>query len=270
MEPISDGVRLYQVDAFTAKPFSGNPAGVCVIDDEPIGESVMQKVAAEMNLSETAFVEPRPDGYSIRWFTPKVEVTLCGHATLASAHILWETGRVDAKSDIPFHSKSGILTARPAAGKIELNFPQIAIEPAAPNELVNRAFEITPVFTGKNGPRLLIEIADPKKLRTLTPDFQLLLQADLKTFSITCKSDVPEYDFLSRFFAPAVGIPEDPVTGSAHCYLAPYWSGKLGKKVARGFQASPRGGEVECEVVGLERVLLRGQAVTVFAGTLYL
>lgn len=263
-------MEIHQVDAFAGRLFSGNPAAVCIVDNAKIDDSTMQNIAAEMNLSETAFVIGDGGGYTIRWFTAETEVPLCGHATLASAHILWETNRVSPQRSIMFRSMSGDLGARLRAGRVELNFPQKSVETTGANGLIDRALGISATYTGKDTRRYLIEIDEPQRLRSLNPDFGLLAQCDLAAFMVTCKSDDPAYDFLSRFFAPGVGIEEDPVTGSAHCYLAPYWSSKLGKTVLRAYQASQRGGEIECEVIDGGRVLLRGDATTVFSGELKL
>lgn len=261
-------MHVLWVDAFTSKPFSGNPACVCLLESPTISDQFMQDVASEMNVSETAFVAPTPAGFSIRWFTPKAEVPLCGHATLASAHVLWESSIVEPSIQVEFASKSGQLLARKVGECVQLDFPRLTVVRAEENRFVNEGLGISPVYTGKNDKRYLLEIADPQLLRNLNPDFSVLSRADRGTFMVTSRSDVGEYDFLSRFFAPGVGIAEDPVTGSTHCYLAPYWSRKLGKTVLRPYQASSRGGEMECEVVGNDRVLLRGQAVTIAEGHL--
>lgn len=262
-------MRIFQVDAFASERFKGNPAGVCLMDADGIDEAFMQNVAMEMNLSETAFVARSGDDWQIRWFTPKREVSLCGHATLASAHILWETRMVSPDRRIVFISKSGALGARNLGGKIELSFPTIRLEPCPDDDLVNRAFGIKPVFTAGNGRRYLLEISDPDQLLSLAPDFALLNQSDRTGFIVTCPSNDRRFDFFSRFFAPGIGIPEDPVTGSAHCSLAPHWADRLGKKSIIGFQASWRTGVVECEVIEPGSVLLRGKAVTVFSGDLH-
>lgn len=261
-------MRIFWVDAFTSKAFSGNPACVCLLDSSPVDDHFMQHVASEMNVSETAFVGPAPNGFSIRWFAPGTEVALCGHATLASAHILWDLSLVSPSLPVVFSSKSGELRARRIGNRVELDFPQLSVDPAEENEIANEGLGIAPTYTGRNDKRYLFEIAEPSVLRKLTPDFAVLSHADRGAFMVTSRSDVNDYDFLCRFFAPGVGIPEDPVTGSAQCYLAPYWSRKLGKTVLRSYQASPRGGELECEVAGADRVLLRGQAVTVAEGRL--
>jgi len=255
-------MRIFTVDAFTNKPFSGNPAGVCILNNE-IPEDLYQHIAREINYSETAFILKKNNKYSIRWFTPKLEVNLCGHATLAAAHILYESEVCHASSPIEFESKSGLLTAKKTGDRIELNFPQIFVNDTVSSDIIEKAFDINPVYMGKNDNRYLIEITDYKKLLFLTPDFQLLKSADLGRFIITVKSPLPEYDFISRYFAPGVGVPEDPVTGTAHCYLAPYWGRKLNKTKMTGFQASERAGYIECELITNQRLLLRANAVTI-------
>jgi PhzF family phenazine biosynthesis protein len=253
-------MRIFTVDAFTDKPFSGNPAGVCVLDNE-ISEDLFQLIAKEINYSETAFLFPKIGSYEIRWFTPKAEVNLCGHATLAAAHILYEFRYCDSSKSIEFESKSGVLTAKKIDDKIELDFPQAFVDDVESNEIIEKAFDIRPVYIGKNDNRYLIEIDNYENLLSIKPNFQLLKSADLGRFIITVKSTLPEYDFISRFFAPGVGVPEDPVTGTAHCYLAPYWGKKLGKTKMVGFQASERSGIIECELADNKRVLLRGNVV---------
>lgn len=253
-------MRLFTVDSFTDTPFSGNPAGVCVLEKE-LSETLYHQIAREINHSETAFVVRHTDRYKIRWFTPSTEVNLCGHATLAAALVLYQYQYSDTKSEIIFDSKSGILLAKNAKDKIELDFPQMFVKEVQSNEVLEEAFGIRPTFVGKDNNRYLIEIDDLARLQTLKPDFQLLQTLDLGKFIITSKSSNPDYDFISRFFAPGVGVPEDPVTGSAHCYLAPYWGKKLDKKLMNGFQASERSGSIECELIDADRVLLRGKAV---------
>jgi PhzF family phenazine biosynthesis protein len=254
-------MKIFTVDAFTDKPFTGNPAGVCLIDEE-LPDCLYRQIAREINYSETAFLVTEREKYKIRWFTPTTEVNLCGHATLAAAHILYEYGYVNISEEIGFESKSGKLTAKKIGSKIELNFPQIVVETASSNEIIEKAFDIKPVYVGKNDNRYLIEIESYQKLMDIKPDFQLLKSSDLGRFIITVKSDLPEYDFFSRYFAPGVGVPEDPVTGTAHCYLAPYWGNKLDKTIITGFQASERSGVIECELCDNNRVLLRANAVT--------
>lgn len=255
---------LFIVDAFAAKPFSGNPAAVCLLADAA-PEHWMQSVAAEMNLSETAFVVPRGDGFGLRWFTPTVEVALCGHATLASAHILWETGRLPADATARFHTKSGLLTARRDETGIELDFP--ACPPVAcdaPPGLLT-ALGVKSDFIGANGTDFFVVVESARIVRDLQPDHASLAKLPVRGAIVTARSDVPEYDFISRFFAPGSGVPEDPVTGSAHCCLAPYWSAKLGRTSMVGFQASRRGGVVRVQCAG-DRVRLGGNAITMLRG----
>ena len=227
----------------------------------------MQSIATEMNLSETAFIVPRNDDFGLRWFTPATEVDLCGHATLASAHTLWETGRLTETATAKFHTRSGLLTAKQAGDWIELDFPVTPAEaieaPAGLSDLLGSV----PKFVGRSRFDLLMELSDAEELRDLNPDFAGLSRFPVRGFIVTAPSDVPEYDFLSRFFAPAECVNEDPVTGSAHCCLAPFWAGRLGRDELSGFQASQRGGVVCCEVV-CDRVELSGRAVKIFSGTM--
>jgi len=253
-------MRLFTVDTFTDKPFSGNPAGVCILD-ESIPEELYLLIAREINYSETAFLLAEKDRFRIRWFTPKVEVNLCGHATLAAAHVLYELQYCDSKTTIEFESLSGLLTAQRHGDKIELDFPQIFVNETERNEIIEKAFNINPTYIGKNENRYLIEINDCETLLSIKPDFQLLNSVDLGRFIITAKSNLPAYDFISRYFAPGVGVLEDPVTGTSHCYLTPYWGKKLGKTRMIGFQASERSGTIECELIEGNRVLLRANAV---------
>ena len=259
-------ILFFQVDAFTAKPFTGNPAAVCLLEKEAEADW-MQAVAAEMNLSETAFVAPLANGFGLRWFTPATEVDLCGHATLASAQVLWETGRLAEDDTVNFHTRSGVLTAKRAGDWIELDFPATPAEPIEPPPGLSDLLGSVPRFVGRSRFDLLLELPDPEELRDLNPDFAGLSSLPVRGFIVTTKSDVPEYDFLSRFFAPAAGINEDPVTGSAHCALAPFWGERLGKSEMTAFQASARGGVVKVRSAG-DRVLLRGKAVTVLRGEL--
>jgi PhzF family phenazine biosynthesis protein len=257
---------IFQVDAFAANPFTGNPAAVCLLEAEAEADW-MQLVAAEMNLSETAFVVPRDDGFGLRWFTPTTEVDLCGHATLASAHVLWETGRLAEADTARFHTRSGLLTAEREGDWIELDFPATPAEPIEPPAGLSDLLGSVPKFVGRSRFDLLLELTDAEELRDLNPDFGGLSSLPVRGLIVTAKSDVPEYDFLSRFFAPAAGIAEDPVTGSTHCALAPYWGERLGKSEMTAYQASARGGVVKVKLAG-DRVLLRGQAVTVLRGEL--
>jgi len=256
-------MRIFTVDSFTNKPFTGNPAGVCILDND-CPDELYQQIAREINYSETAFLIRQNDNYKIRWFTPKTEVNLCGHATLAAAHILYEYQYCDPSSVIRFDSQSGRLIAKKTGDKIELNFPQLFVDKTASNEILEKAFGIKPTYVGKNDNRYLIEIDDYEKLLTIKPDFQLLKSLDLGRFIITVKSKNPDYDFISRYFAPGVGVPEDPVTGTAHCYLAPYWGQKLNKKIMIGFQASDRSGTIECELIDDKRVLMRANAIVIY------
>jgi PhzF family phenazine biosynthesis protein len=257
---------IYQVDSFTSKPFQGNPAGVCILDaSQP--DAWMQNVAREMNLSETAFLLKENDGYRLRWFTPRVEVDLCGHATLASAHILWETGREARENELHFQTRSGLLTALHNESWIELNFPKATLVESDPPDGMLTALDVDATYVGHDGTDYLVEIESEKSLRSMKPDFNRLERVSSRGVIVTALSESPAYDFVSRFFGPQVGIPEDPVTGSAHCALAPYWAAKLGKDNFSAYQASARGGELRVRIEG-DRVVIGGQAVTTIAGTL--
>ncbi len=257
---------LFQVDAFTDRPFAGNPAGVCLLDHiRP--DAWMQSLAAEMKHSETAYLLPEGEGYRLRWFTPGAEVDLCGHATLASAHILFSTGRVEADSVIRFFTRSGELKARMNDGWIELNFPTTTAQPALPPDGLLAFLGIDEaLFVGKNDYDYLVEVEDEALVRALKPDFRALKTVPIRGVIVTARS-AGKYDFISRFFAPYVEIDEDPVTGSAHATLTPYWSGKLGKKRFEAFQASPRGGVLRTRLEG-DRVAISGQAVTLYEAQL--
>jgi len=255
-------MKLYQVDAFTDERFKGNPAGVCLLDSAR-EDAWMQALAAEMNLSETAFLEAMDDCYRLRWFTPSIEVDLCGHATLASAHILWETGAVEKNSAIEFDTRSGVLSARRNDDWIELDFPATPEEETPCNVDLDRGLGVSPVYVGKSKFDFLVELPSERVLRDMKPDFTVLERAKSRGIIVTAHAAADDYDFVSRFFAPQCGVDEDPVTGSSHCCLAPYWSKRLGKDEMTGYQASARGGTVRVRVDG-SRVLLGGQAVTVF------
>ena len=260
-------MRLFQVDAFAEDAFAGNPAAVCLLDG-PAEARWMQSVAGEMNLSETAFVEPRAAGYGLRWFTPVAEVSLCGHATLASAHILYETGLVEPAAPVRFDSVSGPLTARREDGLIVLDFPARPAGPApAPDGLLAALGVASPVWTGLATEDIMVVLAREEEVTGLRPDTAALAGPGTRGVIVTAPASRPDADFVSRFFAPAVGIAEDPVTGSAHCTLAPFWAQRLGRPSLTGYQASPRGGTVRVRVEG-ERVLLGGRAVTVLSGHL--
>lgn len=257
-------MKIYQVDAFTEKPFKGNPAAVCILESD-VTEKWMQDVAGEMNLSETAFLIPMNDGYGLRWFTPDFEIDLCGHATLASAHILWEKGYLKHEQEARFYTKSGLLTAKINEGWIQLNFPATPAEDTeAPAELAE-ALGINPIYVGKNIFDYFIEVESEDIVKNITPDLTKLMKVPMRGVIVTAKSK--EYDFVSRFFAPEIGLFEDPVTGSAHCCLGPYWKKKLGKDIFNAYQASARGGVLKVQVDG-DRVLLSGKAVTVMEGRL--
>ena len=254
------------VDAFTDKPFAGNPAAVCILPAEK-DKGWMQQVAREMNLAETAFLLVRADHVALRWFTPTTEVDLCGHATIASAHVLWESGQVAEGQTIRFRTKSGELTAAKSGAWIELDFPALQSAPAdAPPGLVD-ALGVRPAAVFKYTFDYLIELASEAAVRGLTPDLTAIARLPARGVVVTAAATTPGFDFVSRFFAPAVGVPEDPVTGSAHCALAPYWEQKLGKSAFLAYQASPRGGIVKVAVRG-DRVALGGQAVTVLRAEL--
>jgi predicted PhzF superfamily epimerase YddE/YHI9 len=273
---------ITQIDSFTTQPFRGNPAGVCVLETEREAEW-MQRVAKEMNLSETAFLRLREDGdYDLRWFTPAVEVDLCGHATLASAHALWTEGHLAEDAPARFHTLSGLLTCRRAGDWIEMDFPaEPVLERLALAGESSRAGGAAPIalFEGldispedvrevwRNRVDLLMVLRHEAHVRAIIPNQSLLATIDTRGIIVTAPSDSDEYDFVSRFFAPASGVPEDPVTGSAHCCLGPYWGERLGKRELTGYQASDRGGVVRVRLAG-ERVTLAGQAVTVLRGTL--
>ena len=262
-------MRLLQIDAFTSQAFRGNPAAVCLLDPSTgreHDEHWMQDAAAEMNLSATAFLLRRDDGdYGLRWFTPKIEIALCGHATLASAHALHEEHGITFAR---FHTKSGVLTAERTGGWIELDFPATLAEPASPPADLLESFGITnPVYVGRNPFDYIVEVGSEDEIRALDPDHTRLRRIEARGVIVTSRSSSPEFDFISRFFAPGSGIDEDPVTGSAHCCLTPYWSAKLGKTEMTAFQASRRGGVVRVRLTG-DRVKLGGEAVTVLRGEL--
>ena len=260
------GLWITQVDAFTDRPFAGNPAAVCVLP-APRDAAWMQDVAREMNLAETAFLEPRADGFGVRWFTPTVEVDLCGHATLAAAHVLWEQGHLPPGAQARFHTRSGLLTADRRGEWIELDFPATPAEPApAPPGLV-RALGAEARHVGKSAFDYLVEVDAEATLRGLRPDLAALAALPVRGVIVTSRAAGGGFDFVSRFFAPGAGIPEDPVTGSSHCALGPYWGARLGKTELTAYQASARGGVVRVRLAG-ERVRLGGQAVTVLRGEL--
>jgi len=258
---------IYQVDAFTNQPFAGNPAAVAILP-KPAPNDWMQAVAREMNLSETAFLLWREEGFNLRWFTPTMEVELCGHATLASAHVLWETGALQSTRQARFYTLSGLLTADRVGDWIELDFPAKPAEPAAPWDELVRGLGITPRYVGKSQFDFLVEADSERAVRRLAPDFTLLKQTKARGVIVTARADSGKFDFVSRFFAPSAGIDEDPVTGSAHCVLGPYWAKHLGKTEFLAEQVSARGGVVKVRLDG-NRVKLGGQAVTVLRGEMF-
>ncbi len=259
-------INLIQVDAFSAEAFGGNPAAVCLLPG-PRDEAWMANVAMEMNLAETAFLYPIADGYILRWFTPAIEVDLCGHATLASAHVLWSEGCLPPAAVARFHTKSGLLTCRQRGEWIEMDFPSnpAASAPAPPQ--LAAALGVHPVSVSRNQFDYLAEVPDEAVLRSLRPRFDLLREIPMRGLIVTAPSSAPEFDFVSRFFAPGAGIDEDPVTGSAHTALAPFWASRLGKTEMTAFQASRRGGVVRVRLDG-DRVVLSGQAITTLRGEL--
>ncbi|KPQ35682.1 MAG: putative epimerase [Phormidesmis priestleyi Ana] len=272
------GLTVIQVDAFTNQPFSGNPAAVCV-SEQPLAEELMGAIALEMNLSETAFLHPIEGGYSLRWFTPSVEVDLCGHATLASAHVLWSEGHLPAGAIARFHTKSGWLSAEQKGEWIEMNFPAQPVRSAhvVPQLIASLCCGGNIRSVVKNDVNYLVELQSETALRTIKPDFEAMKKLPVQGVIVTAVADEAGYDFVSRYFAPAAGINEDPVTGSAHASLAPYWQTKLGKSEMLAQQVSARGGivRVRCALENSNttddennRVAISGQAITILRGEL--
>ena len=265
-------VPIYQVDAFTSEPFKGNPAAICLLEVEQPPEW-MQNVAAEMNLAETAFLVPRDRAFQLRWFTPTIEIPLCGHATLASAHILWETETLPLDEEARFETLSGTLLARRIGAQIEMDFPAIESDPAEMTEGLRSALGVSPSWVGltRTAPgkvgNYLIELNSEAEVRGLQPDIGILRRSVPQGVIVTARAETSPFDFVSRYFAPNFGVDEDPVTGSAHCALTPHWSRLLGKTEMFGYQASPRGGVVGVALSG-NRVLLSGEAVTILRGVL--
>jgi len=264
--------RLFQVDAFAAEPFRGNPAAVCLLE-QPRQDAWMQSVASEMNLSETAFLLAEPDGMGLRWFTPTTEVPLCGHATLASAHILWETGTIGKTEQARFHTRSGLLLARRLGSRIEIDLPASPPHEVPLPAAAREALDVTPLYCGRTRERglgdvdYLLELESEEAVRAVRPNFDHLRREIPAGIIVTARSVSASYDFVSRYFAPAWGVDEDPVTGAAHCCLAPYWSQRLGKRELVGYQASARGGVVHAHLRD-DRALLSGDAVTVLRASL--
>ena len=258
--------RFTQVDAFTNRPFTGNPAAVCLLP-EAADPAWMQQVAREMNVAETAFLVRQADGFDLRWFTPSTEVDLCGHATLASAHVLWEEQQLRSDETARFHTRSGVLTASRDPSLIWLDFPATPSQPAAVAPDLAGGIGSGMRYVGRTAFDYLVELDSESAVRDLVPDLNQLARLPVRGVIVTARSESGSYDFVSRFFAPAAGVPEDPVTGSAHCGLAPFWAERLNRAELVGYQASQRGGVVR---VRLEkgRVRLGGQAVTVLRGEL--
>ena len=258
------------VDAFTSVPFEGNPAAV-VITEGPVDEGWMRLVAREMNLSETAFLHPAagegPGVYSLRWLTPAIEVDLCGHATLAASHVLWESGRLDRSRPAQFLGRSGRLTAEVSGEEITLDFPAKPCAEVDAPEGMEQALGAPIAWCGMNGMDYLVQLRSAEEVRGLRPDFTMMAKLPVRGTIVTAASDDPQYDFVSRFFAPGAGVSEDPVTGSAHCALGPFWAERLGLTELVGRQVSERGGTVRVAVRG-DRVKLGGRAVTVSEGVI--
>jgi predicted PhzF superfamily epimerase YddE/YHI9 len=264
---MAEGLPLFKVDAFASRPFTGNVAAVCLLPGPRDDAVWMQQVAQEMNLSETAFLFPERDGYHLRWFTPTVEVDLCGHATLASAHVLWEQGRLKPDQQARFHTKSGLLTAARIKDGIEMDFPAELARPTGVPPGMTAALGTATRYVGRNRFDYLVEVDSEKTVRELKPDFVKLATLNVRGTIVTARASTPGYDFVSRFFAPETGVLEDPATGSAHCCLGPFWRERLKKDEMVGYQASARGAVIGVRVAG-PRVFLRGQAITTVRGEL--
>lgn len=259
-------MTIYWIDAFTSVPFKGNPAAVCPTQS-PLDEQLMRSLAVEINLSETAFFHPEGDGYRLRWFTPTTEIELCGHATLASAYVLYRHLGYSADRSVRFHTLSGELTVSLHKGKLAMQFPRHEVKPELIFEKLSHALGVVPVFVGKTPFDYIIEIESDEQLRQCAPDLSLLEQVDCRGVIVTSRDHTGKYDFMSRFFAPQSGIAEDPVTGSTHSALTPYWSRKLGKSQLTAYQASKRGGELWLEDTGSE-VMISGECTEVMTAEL--
>lgn len=260
-------MKVYQIDTFTDVPFKGNAAAVCILEKD-YNDSILKNIAMEMNLSETAFLRQVSDNeFNLRWFTPEVEVSLCGHGTLASAHLLWENKMVEENNVINFNTLSGILTAKKKKEWIELDMPKGNLRKSDGDKFLLDSFEIVPKSIYEDEIVYLLEFNNEEEIIKLNPDFNLLQKARKEEIIVTSISNNENYDFVSRFFGPSIGVDEDSVTGSAHCYLAPYWGERLNKYEVLGFQASRRSGNVKCKLDG-NRVLIQGKAITVLGGDL--
>lgn len=260
-------MKVYQIDTFTDVPFKGNAAAVCILEKD-YNDSILKNIAMEMNLSETAFLRQVSDNeFNLRWFTPEVEVSLCGHGTLASAHLLWENKMVEENNVINFNTLSGILTAKKKKEWIELDMPKGNLRKSDGDKFLLDSLEIVPKSIYEDEIVYLLEFNNEEEIIKLNPDFNLLQKARKEEIIVTSISNNENYDFVSRFFGPSIGVDEDSVTGSAHCYLAPYWGERLNKYEVLGFQASRRSGNVKCKLDG-NRVLIQGKAITVLGGDL--
>lgn len=259
---------LFHVDAFTHIPYAGNAAAVCMLDG-PREDAWLQHVASEMNLAATAFLLPEADGYRLRWFSAQVELELCGHGTLASAHTLWKQSYLPREAQARFFTRGGLLTARRDGSWIELDFPAKPEEVVEVPPVLVESLGVTPRYVGKSQLDYLVEVESEAVVRSIQPDFGRLATLPARGVIVTAAaSPASAHDFVSRFFCPSVGIPEDPVTGSAHCVLSPFWSKRLGREQLTGYQASTRGGVVRVRLDG-DRVRLGGQAVTILRGELF-
>ena len=255
-------IPLYQIDAFTGRMFAGNPAAVCPLEGW-LDDALMQDIAMENNLSETAFFVPLDQGYHIRWFTPAAEVDLCGHATLASAYTIF-THIDSSRNDVTFQSRSGPLTVARRGDLLAMDFPAQPPSPCDPSTLLIEALGAKPLEALRSEDYFIV-FPSEQDVRGLYPDMGLLAKVDSRGVIVTAKGE--KADFVSRFFAPKYGVNEDPVTGSAHCALIPYWSGKLGKKDLIAHQVSKRGGELFCTDRG-DRVVISGRAVPYMEGVI--
>jgi PhzF family phenazine biosynthesis protein len=278
---VKNKIKIYQVDAFTSEAFKGNPAAVCILEND-ISDELMKNIAQEMNLSETAFVKllknfniGKGNLFSLRWFTPEVEVDLCGHATIATSKVLFDEFNIKEQY-IKYETKSGLLTAKKKDEKISLDFP---IDKALDFNLTQDILDAMGIrsyskaIIGEKTRKLVIEVKDKENIINLKPNFEILkslkFKSDVKGIGVTCRGN-EKYDFISRYFNPWDGINEDPVTGSVHTLLANYWSNKLNKMDMNAYQASNRSGEISLKLLENDRVRLSGEAVIVLRGELYL
>ncbi|MFS0762159.1 PhzF family phenazine biosynthesis protein [Peribacillus phoenicis] len=259
-------MELTIINTFTDQPFKGNPAAVCLLTGES-GSEWMQRIAKEINMPVTAFIHLHKGEWQLRWFTPSVEIPICGHGTLASSFFLWGKGYVPRDKPIAYQTKSGILTAKFVDGMVQLEFPSLIEQETAAPELLIKALGVVPVYVGQNKWDYLVEVQSEEIVRNLKPDFNSIARMQIRGVIVTSLSDSGEYDFVSRFFSPAQGLDEDYVTGSAHCCLGPYWKNKLDKSITIAYQASERGGLLKVEV-SEDTVKLSGHAVTIYEGNL--